>query len=158
MNMLTLWRWLWPVRSRLVRGLAVGERFPDFSLRDTDGKGHRLSGGGRTALWFTNFCEDCRSKIPLLNEAVTGGLRVLAVSILAPEDPLPAATAPQCRFPVLLDPQDVVGKDLGLAHPPGTCPIHNFFLVEADGGILFKHHLSALSPDRFRELSERRSK
>lgn len=150
MDMLTVWRWLWPFRSRLSRGLAVGERFPDFSLRDTGGAEHRLSGGGRTALWFTNFCEDCRSKIPLLNEAVSGGLRVLAVSILAMEDPLPAATAPLCRFPVLLDPEDVVGKDLGLAHPPGACPIHNLFVLDGSGRIEFKHHLSALPPERFR--------
>ncbi|MBI2362392.1 MAG: nuclear transport factor 2 family protein [Elusimicrobia bacterium] len=145
MDMVTLWRWLWPVRSRLARGLAVGSAFPDFALRDTGGAEHRLSSGGPTALWFTNFCEDCRAKVPLLNGAADSGLRVLAVSILAPGDPLPAATAPQCRFPVLLDPDDLVGTRLGLAHPPGTCPIHNFFLVDAGGEIRFKHHLSALT-------------
>lgn len=152
MDMLTLWRWLWPVRSRLAGGLAVGQRFPDFALKDGAGVEHRLSGGGRTALWFTNLCEDCRGKIPLLNSAAAGGLRVLAVSILPVEDPLPARTAPECRFPVLLDPEDVVAKRLGLAHPPGTCPIHNFFLVGPERDILFKHHLSALSPEKFRAL------
>lgn len=161
MATLWLWRLLWPLRARMSRGLAVGSTFPDFSLSDTEGRTHRLSGGdGRpTALWFTNFCADCRSRIPLLREAAARA-RVLAVSILPVDDPLPLESAPGCGFPVLLDPEDVVGRRLGLPHPPGACPLHNFFVVDAAGRILLKHHLSALSPERFRaalgELSERR--
>ena len=149
--MIRLWRLLWPLRARLSRGLAVGAVFPDFTLRDPGGKAHRLSDteAGLTALWFTNFCEDCRSRIPLLRE-LEGRARVLAVSILPADDPLALAQAPRCGFPVLLDPEDVVGRRLGLAHPPGTCPIHNFFVVDSAGRILLKHHLSAFSPEKFR--------
>lgn len=158
---LGLWKLLWPLRARLARGLAVGSTFPDFSLADTAGQVHRLSeGDGRpTALWFTNFCEDCRSRIPLLQEAA-GRVRVLAVSILPVDDPLPLESAPACGFPVLLDPEDVVGRRLGLAHPPGACPLHNFFIVDAAGRILLKHHLSAFSPEKlgavWRDMPERR--
>lgn len=157
----SLWKLLWPLRARLSRGLKVGSCFPDFALRDTAGNLHRLSAGaGRlTALWFTNFCDDCRRQIPRL-QGLAGRARVLAVSILPPDDPLPPALAEACGFPVLLDPEDAVGRRLGLAHPPGACPIHNFFVVDAAGRILFKHHLSALGPERFevewRKLSEGR--
>lgn len=150
MSPLWLWRLLWPVRSRLSGGLAVGSVFPDFSLRDTEGNEHRLSAGGRTTvLWFTNFCADCLSRAPLLREAA-GPARVLAVSILAPDDPVPLSEAPRMGFPVLLDPEDVVARRLGLAHPPGTCPLHNLFVVDGAGRVLLRHHLSAFAPEEFR--------
>lgn len=157
---LRLWRLLWPLRSRLSRGLAVGSAFPDFALRDTGGREHRLSGGegGLTALWFTNFCDDCLAQAPSLTE-LSGRARVLAVSILPVDDPKPLAAARAWPFPVLLDPEDIVARRLGLAHPPGACPLHNFFVVDAEGTILLKHHLSALGPERFRaawrELAEK---
>ncbi|TBR16999.1 redoxin domain-containing protein, partial [bacterium] len=91
---LRLWRLLWPLRSRLSRGLAVGSTFPDFALEDTAGRRHRLSAGdGRpTALWFTNFCDDCLAQVPALRD-IAGEARVLAVSILPVDDPRPPAAA-----------------------------------------------------------------
>ncbi|TPW21680.1 MAG: hypothetical protein FD126_447 [Elusimicrobia bacterium] len=148
---LRLWRLLWPLRSRLNRGLAVGSAFPDFALDDTAGRRHRLSSGDgrRTALWFTNFCGDCLAQVPALRD-LAGEARVLAVSILPVDDPRPLAAAATAGFPVLLDPEDVVGRRLGLAHPPGACPLHNFFVVDAAGRILLKHHLSAFGPGKLR--------
>jgi peroxiredoxin len=140
------------LRARLSRGLRVGSTFPDFVLRDTGGAGHRLSDvkpGTLTVLWFTNFCADCRAQTPSLREAAAEA-RVLAVSILPAGDPLPLRLAPTLGFPLLLDPEDIVSRRLGLAHPPGACPMHNLFVVDAAGAILFKHHLSALGPEKFR--------
>ncbi len=151
-----LWRLLWPLRSRLSPGTEVGGCFPDFRLRDLEGKTHFLyaaAPGVKTVLWLTNLCGDCRAKIPLLEElarASEGKLRVLAVSILPVDDPLPRKVAPACRFPILLDPEDVVGRRLGQIHPSGVCPLRNVYIVDGRGRILFKHHLSAVDPEVFR--------
>ncbi|MDE2489778.1 MAG: TlpA family protein disulfide reductase [Elusimicrobia bacterium] len=153
---LWLWRLLWPLRSRLSPGAEVGGCFPDFTLKGLDGRAHSLYDarpGIRTALWLTNLCEDCRAKIPLLEELEAesaGRCRVLAVSILPVDDPLPARVVPDCGFPILLDPEDVVGRRLGQTHPPGACPMRNLYLLDGTGRILFKHHLSALRPEAFR--------
>jgi peroxiredoxin len=162
-----LWRLTWPVRAWFHKGLEPGSVFPDFALRDTRGSLHRLSegaGAALTVLWFTNLCEDCRGRIPLLEDLVRqagGRVRVLALSILAPDDPLHAQVAPRCPFPLLLDPEDVVGRRLGLAHPPGACPLLNLYILTASGRVLFRHHLSALEPaefaQRWRDLLAERS-
>lgn len=154
---LAAWRLLWPLRARLRGGLAPGSIFPDFALADTQGRRHALSdaGGRATVLWFTNLCADCRAQIPALHELVDQAgdrYRVLAISILDPADPLPARVAGECRFPLLLDPEDIVSRRLGLAHPPGACPLTNLFLVSPSGRVLHRGHLSALGPERFRAL------
>ncbi|MBI4348659.1 MAG: redoxin domain-containing protein [Elusimicrobia bacterium] len=154
---LWLWKALWPWRARSSRNLRPGSVFPDFALEDTAGWRHELSDNPErrlTVLWFTNLCEDCRERIPLLREvaAVSGrDFRVWAVSILAADDPLARREAPGCGFPVLVDPDDIVAHELGLSHPPGTCPLHNLFILDADGRILLKRHLSAIAPEEFRE-------
>lgn len=158
---MTFWRLGWKLRSRRAQGLQLGETFPDFSLRDLEGKAHRLSdlsSARYTVLWFTNFCQDCRARIPLLNELLQKAgenVRILAVSILDKDDPLPRQVAPECFFPILLDPEDVVGLKLGLAHPPNACPFHNLFVVSSSGQVAFRHHLSALGPENFRSLWNR---
>ncbi|MDE2293646.1 MAG: redoxin domain-containing protein [Elusimicrobia bacterium] len=155
MSALWLWRLVWPLRSRLRPGKGVGGCFPDFRLRDLRGREHVLydrEPGRLTALWLTNLCGDCCARAPLLGAALAearGGLRVLAVSILPLSDPLPARVGPSLEFPVLLDPDDVVSRRLGLAHPPGACPMRNLYLLDGKGTILFEHHLSALRPEAF---------
>ncbi|MDE2142673.1 MAG: TlpA family protein disulfide reductase [Elusimicrobia bacterium] len=155
-----LWRLLWPLRARLSPGAEVGGCFPDFTLHDLGGRAHSLydkTPGIRTVLWLTNLCEDCRGKIPLLEELRRGSegkFRILAVSILPVDDPLPRKVAPDCGFPILLDPEDVVARKLGQTHPPGACPMRNMYILDGTGKILFKHHLSALQPDAFRQVCQ----
>lgn len=155
---LWLWRFLWPLRARFHPGADVGGCFPDFTLRDVSGGTHSLydeEPGRFTALWLTNLCEDCRAKIPLLEEALRlsgSRLRVLAVSILDVADPLPIQVARDCGFPILLDPEDVVARRLGQTHPPGTCPLRNLYIVDGAGRIRFRHHLSAVRPEELRAV------
>lgn len=151
-----LWRLLWPLRASLRPGAEIGGCFPDFTLRDTFGREHSLYDGRpgtHTVLWLTNLCEDCRAKIPLLEEIrrESGGrIRVLAVSILSIDDPLPMQESLVCGFPILLDPEDVVAHRLGQAHPLGACPMRNLYIVDGVGTIRFKHHLSAVRSEEFR--------
>lgn len=153
-----LWRLFWPLRARLHSGAEVGGCFPDFTLRDGSGREHSLYDarpGAHTVLWLTNLCEDCCKKIPLLEEVhreSAGRVRVLAVSILAIDDPLPERFAPKCGFPILLDPEDVVAIRLGQSHPPGACPMRNVYIVDGAGTIRFKHHLSAVREEEFRAV------
>jgi thiol-disulfide isomerase/thioredoxin len=153
-----MWRLLWPLRARLTPGADVGGCFPDFTLRDIGGQQYSLydgTPGVHTALWLTNLCADCRARIPLLEEAQResqGLIRILAVSILGIEDPLPKEVAPSCGFPILLDPEDVVARRLGQEHPAGACPMRNLYILDGAGTIRFKHHLSAIRPDEFRSV------
>lgn len=146
------------MRAWRTERLLAGEIFTDFTLKDIQGRSHTLSAPGSnqyTLLWFTNLCEDCRSKIPLLNELQREAgdqFRILAVSILNVDSPLPNEVSKSCVFPILLDPEDVVGKRLGLPHPPETCPLHNLFILDARGRIVLRHHLSALTPVAFRKI------
>lgn len=155
---LPIWRLMWKLRSQRVCGLSVGDAFPELTLKDTKGRPHQISGSlpkQHTLLWFTNLCEDCRSKIPLLNELnheAGDRFRILAVSILNVDNPLSFEVSKSCLFPILLDPDDVVGKRLGLPHPPDTCPLHNLFILDDKQRIVFRHHLSALSPEAFRKM------
>ncbi len=156
---LWLWRALWNLRAWRRGGLGVGETFPNFTLMDAGGRAFTLAEpfpAEWTVLWFTNLCEDCRSRIPALEELVAAQgkrFRVLAVSLLPCGEALPEA-AVRAGFPMLLDPEDVVERRLGLDHPPGACPFHNLFIVDRRGRIVFRHHLSALKPETFRSLWE----
>lgn len=151
-----LWMLLWSLRTRWRKDLDVGKYFPDFALKDSAGRRHALSDSPAdklTVLWFTNLCEDCRGKIPLLEELARqagDGYRVLAVSILGNDESLPRQVGPSCGFPLLLDPQDIVSCRLGLVHSHGACPLFNLFIVDASRRILFRRHLSAMHPDEFR--------
>lgn len=152
-----VWRFFWKLRAARAKGLQVGDVFPDFTFWDVTGIRHSLSDifpEKKAVLWFTNFCEDCRSKIPLLEELHKnegGRFGIYAVSLLGNDLKWPRECASQASFPFLIDPDDLVGREMGLSHPPGTCPLQNFFILDRQGRILFRHHLSALSPDQFRK-------
>lgn len=148
------WRLGWKWRSRKAADLQVGEVFPNFVLHDLTGRAFDLS---RTfpakgaVLWFTNLCDDCRNRAILLEEICREAgdhYDVAAVSLLS--EPETRRLADPWAFPVLLDPEDVVAKRLGLPHPPATCPLNNLFIVDKTGRVVFRHHLSAVNPDDFR--------
>ncbi|MBI4678206.1 MAG: hypothetical protein HY748_11545 [Elusimicrobia bacterium] len=52
---------------------------------------------------------------------------------------------------MLIDPEDIVARKLGLQHPPGTCPLNNIFLLDRSGRVVLRHHLSAIKDDAFRQ-------
>lgn len=144
-----LWRLWWRLRAAASRPALGSGRFPKFSLRDTRGRTHALSAGRPAVLWFTNLCEDCLARIPLLEElrrSRGNEVQVLAVSVLGAERTLPEKAQALCGFPVLLDPDDFTANRLGLAHPPAACPLRNLFVLDASLRVVFQHHLSALSP------------
>lgn len=152
------WKLAWPWRAAMDKARPPGAVLPDFELADGGGRRHRLSddGGRRTLLWLTNLCDGCQARAPLLNELAErhGPLvRVLAVNLLAEEETA-RKVAPKLRFPLLLDPEDVVQRVLGIPHPPGSCPLHNLYLLAPGRAVLWRGHLSAMKPAAVSALAE----
>lgn len=142
-----LWRLWWRLRTAASRPALEAGFFPEFSLRDTRGRTHALSAGRPAVLWFTNLCEDCMARIPLLEEQRRrrgDAVLILAVSVLGAERELPEKAQERCGFPILLDPKDFTARRLGLEHPPKACPLRNLFVLDAELRVVFQHHLSAL--------------
>ncbi|MBI3013040.1 MAG: redoxin domain-containing protein, partial [Elusimicrobia bacterium] len=145
--------WLWKLRCIFAGkdkvGLERGELFPRFMLEDCGGRPYSIPDTTKksfTLLWFTNLCEDCRSRIPILNElreCFGDRVSIYAISLLGRDLELPRNLEKTIGFPMLIDPEDIVSGKLNLPHPPDTCPLFNLFVLDPQGTILFKHHLSA---------------
>jgi|GEM_PF-2986674 len=151
------------IRIRWFLGLSrkqeaeIGARTPDFRLQDLSGRSFTLSDSfpnKAVVLWLTNLCSSCEERIPLLEriyEANRDRLEIFALSTLGKDHATPERILRTHRmtFPFLLDPDDWVGKTLGLPHPIGTCPLYNLLILDSSGVIRFKSHLSAIGDETF---------
>lgn len=150
-------RWMLPSLQK--RGTEVGEYVPDFRLFDLTGKDVTLLSffpKKAVALWLTNLCSSCEERIPFLQKVYEGRknhLEIIAISTLGDdrETPRRIQKTHKIDFPLLLDPEDWVGKVLGFEHAPGACPLYNLLILDQTGRIRLKHHLSAISDDKFLE-------
>jgi len=104
--------------------VAVGDRAPDFMLKDQDGKDVRLSDladQGRVVLIFFRgkYCLVCRAALrgllPKLEDFKNSRVSVIAVGPMTPEE----AKAFDLPFPVLSDPGLEATKKYGLVHEKG---------------------------------------
>jgi peroxiredoxin len=104
--------------------VAVGDRAPDFMLKDQDGKDVRLSDltdQGRVVLIFFRgkYCLICRAALrgllPRLEDFKNSRVAVVAVGPLTPAE----AKALDLPFPVLSDPDLEATKKYGLVHEKG---------------------------------------
>lgn len=104
--------------------VAVGDRAPDFMLKDQDGKDVRLSDlseKGRVVLIFFRgrYCLVCRAALrgllPKLEDFKNSKVSVVAVGPMTPEE----AKAFDLPFPVLSDPDLATTKKYGLLHEKG---------------------------------------
>lgn len=144
-------RWLLP--SAKGKGIELGQRIPGFTLTDLSGRTFALSEvfPKRSALlWLTNLCSSCEERIALLqglHESSRDKLAIFAISILGDDKATPERILRSHRmtFPLMLDPDDWVLKELKLEHPAGACPMFNLLLVDRSGRIALRHHLSAIS-------------
>ena len=150
-------RWMLPSLHK--RGTEIGGYVPDFTLSDLTGKDLTLSTSfseKAVVLWLTNLCSSCEERIPLLQKVYGGNrgrLEIIAISTLGNDRETPHRILRTHRidFPLLLDPEDWVGKVLGFEHPPGACPLYNLLILDHSGRITLKHHLSAIKDDKFFE-------
>lgn len=148
-------RWLLPGSKGV--GIELGQRVPDFALSDCSGRTVKLSSAfpGRAAvLWLTNLCSSCEEKIGFLqrlHEAKGERVAIFAISTLGADRATPERIlrAHRLTFPLLLDPDDWVAKKLKLEHPAGACPMYNLLVLDRIGRVVFRHHLSAVSEEKF---------
>jgi len=139
-------------------GVVPGDKAPDFTLTDTDGASHTLSGllkDGHVVVleWFNPDCPFIRKHHKIhktMNEtwaAVKGqGVVWLAVNSGAPgeqgaglERNRKAVADYDVPFPVLLDPDGAVGKAYGARTTP------HMFVIAADGTVVYT---GAIDDDR----------
>lgn len=128
---------------------------PNFTLADTEGRTYRLYEAlreGPALLWMTNCCATCQARFPFverLSREHAGRLAVFAISVLGTDRDTPAELHRQqhATFPMLLDPEDWVGRYLGFVHIGNACPVNNAILVRRDATIAWRGHLSSASDE-----------
>jgi len=157
----SLWRLFWQFRLRWTRqGTQVGDRIPNFTLTDVEGRPYRLYDAfpeKGVVLWLTNLCEGCEEKIPFmkrLHHEQQKALQIIAISILGDDLILPRRIREkhQIDFPLLIDPEDWVEKKLGLPHPMNVCPMFNLLVVNSVGKVAYRTHLSAIPERKLEEI------
>ena len=70
------------------------------------------------------------------------------------EDGAARRLAPGLKFPILLDPDDIVQKRLRIRHPDGVCPKRSLYVVAPGRAILLKQQLAAMKPADVARLAE----
>lgn len=114
---------------------AVGLDAPDFELKDTEGRGWRLSElSGKVVFlnFWASWCDTCREENPSIQkliDAEKGNDTFVFVSILYKDDPLKAMDymkANGLNFPVLIDNKNI-------AHEYGIKGIPETFILNRKG-------------------------
>ncbi|MBI3596440.1 MAG: TlpA family protein disulfide reductase [Nitrospirae bacterium] len=148
-------RWLFHSFGK--KAMEAGERIPDFTLRDLYGQPVTLSHAfpkKAVVLWLTNLCSSCEERIGLLQrvyEEKRDRLEIIAISTLGDDRDTPERILRTHRidFPLLLDPEDWVGRILEFEHPENACPLYNLLILDQSGRVRLKSHLSAISDAKF---------
>lgn len=155
------WRPIWRIKTLFAKkGLEIGQVLPDFCLNDLSGKRYNLSDSfprKGVLLWLTNLCSSCEEKIQFLEhlrEQYEAKVAILAISTLGKDFEMPRRILQKHRFnfPLLLDPEDWVGRVLGFSHPEGACPLFNLLVLDRYGRVAFRAHLSAVKEEKIEKV------
>lgn len=147
----------WLIHSFGKKAVEAGEPIPDFTLCDLYGRPVTLSHAfpkKAVVLWLTNLCSSCEERIGLLQKVYTENrdrLEIIAISTLGNDRNTPERTlrAHRIGFPLLLDPEDWIGRVLKFEHPENACPLYNLLILDRSGRVRLKSHLSAISDEKF---------
>lgn len=141
---------LYAQKSEKYSAPSVGDRAPDISSDDFNGKKFALSKStkkGNVVLWFTNLCEGCQSEIPVvlrLREMYEKkGVEVVAVSVLGKDRGTVenAIRENKIAFRFLYDPFGTATQLYSGKYVEGTCPLKNIFIIQKGGKIVCASHL-----------------
>jgi len=137
----------WAVKSSIPN---VGEKTPDFSLKDFNGREFTLSTelkeNKATLLWFTNLCKGCQVKLPEMEKIRNlyngKGIEVVAISVLGKDRKTVENTIRDKKLTLrfLFDPKGKVTEQFSGQYHPGTCPLQNIFLIGKDRKIAYADH------------------
>jgi len=128
----------------------MGDRAPDFTLQDFDGKSFTLSELMKTKsvlIWFTNLCRGCQPEIPdllrLRSRYETKDIEIVAVSVLGKDRETVEAVIRKNKvtFPFLYDPKGAATELYSGKYVPATCPLTNIYLIRKGGKIVWVSHL-----------------
>jgi cytochrome c biogenesis protein CcmG/thiol:disulfide interchange protein DsbE len=121
----------------LTPALRVGDRAPDFSLADLDGRPVRLANyAGRPVLlnFWASWCTPCVEEFPLLDAALTehadAGLAVVGI-VYRDRSEAARDFAEQlgADWPLVMDPGETVARAYGVYGPPES------WLIDSDGRV-----------------------
>ena len=128
----------------------VGDRAPDFSLPDFDGKPFTLSemkNNKAVLLWFTNLCKGCEGKLSEVEQFKNlfekRGVEIAVVSQLG-EDKKTVEDFIQkykLSFRFLYDPDGKATERYSGKYVPDTCPLKNIYIISKEGKITYVSHL-----------------
>ncbi|MEO5958701.1 MAG: peroxiredoxin family protein [Opitutaceae bacterium] len=148
----------------MMPGLKVGEKAPDFSLRNAAGEEIALQAllkKGKVALVFVrsaDWCPFCRTQLQALQKDLpvieAAGLQLVAISYDSPTTNIAAAAKLGLKFPLLSDPGSKVIDAYGIRNKEATgraagVPHPTVFILDSQGTIRAK-----LMRDGYRERPE----
>ncbi|MDP4086717.1 MAG: thiol-disulfide oxidoreductase ResA [Bacillota bacterium] len=133
--------------------VSVGQKAPDFILKDLQGHKHRLSdykGQGVFLNFWGTWCKPCETEMPYINNQYQKfkdkGVQVLAVNIsesnVAVEN---FAEIHKLDFPIVIDKDGQVQAAYGIDPLPAT------FLIDKDGKVV-KYYTGQLSEETVKDL------
>lgn len=125
-------------------GLKIGQRAPDFELKQLDGQTVKLSDyRGKTVMlnFWATWCPPCREEMPHMQQFHTenekDGVVILGVNATSTEISVPVVDSWLkewgITFPIVLDEQGEVIKTYRVNSYPAT------FVIDGDGVIRHKH-------------------
>lgn len=128
-------------RSAAAGGAEVGKPAPEFELKDTDGKVHKLSDYKDKVVvleWFNKDCPVCRKAMPKMKELAASysakGVVWLAVdstAVRTVEENKAAKKDEGIAYPILMDNDGKVGRTYGAKTTPHMFIINKGTLVYA---------------------------
>ena len=135
--------------------VVIGQKAPDFTLIDMQGKKHRLSdykGQGVFLNFWGTWCKPCEKEMPYINNQYhqfkDKGVQVLAVDIA--ETPLAVnnfIARHKLDFPIMID------EDKSVMNAYGINPLPATFLIDKNG-IVVKYYTGQLSEQTIRDFME----
>ncbi|MDQ0232915.1 thiol-disulfide oxidoreductase ResA [Metabacillus malikii] len=116
----------------------IGDKAPDFVLKDLDGKEHQLSdyrGKGVFLNFWGTWCEPCEREMPYMQNQYeyykSQGVEVLAVNIAESNIAVESfSNALNLTFPIVLD------KDRQVLQAYGVDPLPTTFLINPEGEVV----------------------
>ncbi|MDP4163953.1 MAG: thiol-disulfide oxidoreductase ResA [Bacillota bacterium] len=135
--------------------VSVGEKAPDFVLKDLNGKKHRLSdykGQGVFLNFWGSWCSPCETEMPYINNQYhqfsNKGVQVLAVDIKESNLAVSQfAEQHNLDYPIVIDKDSQVMNEYGIDPLPAT------FLIDKNG-IIVKYHTGQLTEAMVKDFME----
>ncbi|ADE71381.1 MULTISPECIES: thiol-disulfide oxidoreductase ResA [Priestia] len=135
--------------------VSVGDKAPDFILRDVNGETHQLSdykGKGVFLNFWGTWCKPCKQEMPAMEKQYASykkqGVEILAVNVAETNIAVEQfAKQYELSFPILMD------KDSQVLGAYGIDPLPTTFLIDKNGKIV-DSFIGGLEESKIKEYME----